>query len=151
MINDIASTYGWAGWVIIGFILMFLELLDGQFILFGIGLVTLIIGVIDYFFPHILLWQELFLYGGLILLFFLIWWKTIRVSRKERMKKYDNYSEKIAIVTKDIKPYSQGKIEFNERILGSKVWNAIADEEIKKGEKVKIVEIIGQIMKVKKV
>jgi len=151
MINEITSTYSWIIWIIIGFILMLLELLDGQFILFGIGLVTIIIGIVDYFFPHMLLWQELFLYGGLILLFFIIWWKTIRVSRKERMKKYGSYYDKIGKVIKDIKPYGQGKVEFNERVLGSKVWNAIADEEIKEGEKVKIIEIMGQIMKVTKV
>jgi len=54
----------------------------------------------------------------------------------------------VGLVTKDIRPYEKGQIRFQKPILGNEVWESIADEEIKAGERVKVLEVEGSLLKV---
>ncbi len=50
----------------------------------------------------------------------------------------------------DIKKGKKGKVLLDAPLLGDEIWNALSDEYIKKGERVVIDEIRGQILLVKK-
>ncbi len=71
---------------------------------------------------------------------------TGRVSNKDsKGSPMENHAGETAIVTEDILPNSpRGKVEFN-----GTMWNADAEEEIKKGVKVTIIERHGLTFKVK--
>jgi len=54
----------------------------------------------------------------------------------------------VGLVTREIRPYDRGQVRFQKPLLGDDLWDAIADEEIKVGERVKVLEIEGNIVKV---
>ena len=141
----------WWHWVVMGIIFMILEILDGQFIIFGLGVSSVIVGGINLLFPKISFTILLFAWGALSLLIFLFLQKYRHAKRMERIKKEDKKYQMIGIVTEEIKDYSEGRVMFEEPLIGSKEWKAIAEKNIPKGAKVKIVNISGQIIKVKEV
>ncbi len=57
-------------------------------------------------------------------------------------------SARSALVIRDIRPYDRGQIRFQKPMLGDDVWESIADEEIKVGERVKVLDVEGNILKV---
>jgi hypothetical protein len=57
----------------------------------------------------------------------------------------------IGLVTKEIRPYEKGQIRFQKPILGDDVWESIADQEIKVGERVKVLDVEGNTLKVDRV
>jgi membrane protein implicated in regulation of membrane protease activity len=54
----------------------------------------------------------------------------------------------IGLVTKEIRPYEKGQIRFQKPILGDDVWESIADQEIKVGERVRVLDVEGNTLKV---
>jgi membrane protein implicated in regulation of membrane protease activity len=54
----------------------------------------------------------------------------------------------IGLVTRDIRPYEKGQIRFQKPILGEEVWESMADAEIKSGERVRVLDVEGNTLKV---
>ena len=54
----------------------------------------------------------------------------------------------IGLVTRDIRPYEKGQIRFQKPILGDEVWESVADEEIRVGERVRVLEVEGNTVRV---
>jgi hypothetical protein len=54
----------------------------------------------------------------------------------------------IGLVTREIRPYGRGQVRFQKPLLGDDLWEAIADAEIRVGERVRVLEIEGNILKV---
>jgi membrane-bound ClpP family serine protease len=49
---------------------------------------------------------------------------------------------------RDIRPFDKGQIRFQKPILGAEIWESIADEEIRVGERIKVVDVEGNMLKV---
>ena len=54
----------------------------------------------------------------------------------------------VGIVTRDIRPYDRGQIRLQKTVLGEELWESIAEEEIKAGERVRVLEVEGNFLKV---
>ena len=137
----------WWIWVVAGFVLLFLELLDGNLVLFGLGIAAVSVGVIDYFYDMKFIYQ-LLSWAGLSVAY-VIFWKIYIQNKKDPIT--NSYIGKVGIVIEDIDPIDGGKVEFTMPVIGSRFWDAIADKPIKKGTKVKIVKVIQQVLKVEEV
>ena len=59
-------------------------------------------------------------------------------------------SGEVGLVTQSIRPYEKGEIRLQKPILGEDVWASVADEEIKIGERVRVLEVEGNTLKVSK-
>jgi len=151
MVEFLNNNILWWYWIVMGLIFMILEVLDGQFIIFGLGVSSIIVGIIKLLFPSISFTILLFMWGILSLSIFIFLQKYRHAKRMERIKKEDKKYQMIGIVTEEIKDYGEGRVMFEEPLIGSKEWKAIAEKNIPKGAKVKIVNISGQIIKVKEV
>jgi len=137
----------WWVWGVAGLILLFLELLDGSLVLLGLGIAAITVGVLEHFYDIKFVFQ-LLLWASLSVLY-VIFWKYYIQSKKDTIT--NSYIGKEGIVVEDIDPINGGKVEFIMPVIGSRFWNAIADKPIKKGSKVKIVEVIQQVLKVEEV
>ena len=54
------------------------------------------------------------------------------------------------LIVKEVSEMHKGEIRFQKPILGSETWPVIADETIPAGERARIVDVIGQTLKVSK-
>jgi membrane protein implicated in regulation of membrane protease activity len=137
----------WWYWVVFGFVLLLLELQDGSFLMLGLGVAATSVGGLEYILD-IKFTYQLLIWALLSVAYIFIWKKYINGTKPSIV---ENEYNTIGIVQKDIEPHKKGIVLFDVPVIGSREWKAIADMPIKKGESVKIVEIIQQTLKVEPV
>ena len=150
MLNVLNESILWWHWVAFGLVLLLLEIGTGTFMLLGLGLAAVTVGILDRIHPMdftyaLLIWTALS--AG-----YLLAWKKWMEKQSVSHTGQSNYAlDMRGIVTKPIEPHKKGKVHFDIPVLGQREWIAIADHPIQKDQEVKIEEIIGQLIKVKKV
>jgi len=142
----------WWHWVVLGIVVMLLELAVPAFFLVWFGLGALIVGVVLLAVPALSSAWQVLLWIVCSLVFIWLWFKVFKpglYKTRAGMSKGAVIGE-IGLVIRDIRPFEKGQIRFQKPVLGDEVWESIADEEIKAGERVKVLEVEGNILKVGK-
>jgi membrane protein implicated in regulation of membrane protease activity len=57
----------------------------------------------------------------------------------------------IGLLARDVAPFERGEVRFQKPMLGTDTWPCIADEAIRSGERVKVVDVEGSLLKVVKI
>ncbi len=140
----------WWHWIVIGLLLLGMEMMTGTFVLLGLGIAAILVGVIY------LLFSISFNTGLLLWLFFSVvaigawfrWFRTKPVSQSGQ----SNYRlDTLGTVMEQITPHQRGKVAFDTPVLGNSSWPTTAKTEIPKGSRVKIVQVNGQLIEVKQI
>jgi len=132
---------------VLGLFLLILEMSTGTFIILGLGLAAIIVGILNLIIPMsfatgIVIWT------GLSILALWAWKKWFKVEHVSDSGQ-SNYSlDTLGTVIEDIQPHSRGKVTFDTPILGNTTWTATANTSISKNSRVKIVEVHGQLIEV---
>ncbi len=148
MIDFLSSHVLWWHWVVLGLILILLELLEGTFLMLGLGSAAILTGGIHYFF-HPKITIELLIWVALSSIYIFIWKKFIHDQIKElKVGQSDSDLGEIGIVISPISKFKEGRVRFDVPVIGSRTWLAIANEDIPVGTEVKLIEIDGQYAKV---
>ena len=148
MVEFLDHTVAWWVWIIGGLILIILELATGSFITLGLGIASVLVGVIDLIIPMGLLMQLILwiLFSIAFIMLFFKWFK-----KQESISNIGQSNlglDTIGTVTSEITPSSRGKVLFDEPLLGSTRWSASSEYSIEIGIRVTIVAVNGQIIKV---
>ncbi len=149
MMEFLSTNLLWWHWVVFGLILATIEIFMPLFIVLWFGLAAIIVGIIDFAFATSFA-TELFLWIILSILFLALWLILFKDKTVSKSGQSDFRLGTKGIVIQKIKPHSKGKVRFNTPVLGSSEWFAIADEEIAEGVSINIVDVNGQLLKVKK-
>jgi len=144
------ETILWWHWISLGLFLLILEMNTGTFVILGLGVSAVIVGIVDFFTPmtfqnQILTWITL----SLISLW--AWKKWMRTPHVSNTGQSDHSLDTLGTVNQEIHPYKRGKVTFDTPVLGNTTWHATATEQIEKGARVKINEINGQLIAVTKI
>ncbi len=139
----------WWHWIILGLILIMSEIFVPLFIVLWFGVSALIVGVVDLGFETSFV-SELILWIVLSVVFLVLWFVFLKDKTITRSGQSDSNLNTKGVVSKKIDFDSRGKVKFDTPVLGSREWQANADESIEVGESVHIVEVHGQLIKVKK-
>ena len=84
------------------------------------------------------------------LLFVWLWFKVFKPSiykSRAGMARGSLIGE-VGLVTRDIRPYEKGQVRFQKPILGEEVWESVSEQEIRTGERVRVLEVEGNTLKV---
>jgi hypothetical protein len=54
----------------------------------------------------------------------------------------------VGLLTGNVSPFARGEVRFQKPLLGTDVWPCMADEEIKSGERVRVISVEGSLLKV---
>ena len=141
--------FEWWHWAVTGIVLILAELAVPAFVLvwFGLGalVVALMVGV-----AAVSLTAQLAGWLVVSVLLVFLWFKVFRPeSHKTRMGMSDpDVIGEIGLLARDVAPFEKGEVRFQKPLLGSDTWPCIADEAIKAGERVKVVDIEGSLLKV---
>lgn len=78
------------------------------------------------------------------------WFKVFRPNmHKTRIGMADaNVVGEIGMLVRNVAPFEKGQVRFQKPILGTDVWECIADETIKSGERVRVLDVEGSFLKV---
>ena len=142
----------WWHWVVFGLALGLAELAIPSFFIIWFGLGALLVGVVLIMMPglsfnaQILLWT--IASAGLTAL----WFKVFRgVADKTRSGQAAEVLGEIGVLVHVVEPFQKGEVRFQKPVMGSEVWPCLADEAIAAGERVKVLAVDGQLLKVDKV
>jgi len=140
----------WWHWIVLGIVLMLLELAVPAFFLMWFGLGAVIVGLLMLVFPDMSMAYQVIAWTTSSILLIWLWFKVFRPNMHKTRAGLSKgmFIGEVALVTRDIRPYEKGQIRFQKPILGDEVWDSMADEEIKAGERVKVLEVEGNILKV---
>ena len=133
-------------WIILAIIFLIGELMSGGFYLLSIGIGAIAAAILNYL--QFSITAQIIAFILITLIFILISRPLYKKLNRNAVDKRSNTERLIGLeakVTEDIGPHKIGTINVN-----GEVWKAISDEEISKGEEVKIIEIEGVKLKVKK-
>lgn len=142
----------WWHWVVGGIALIVAELVVPSFVLiwFGVGalIVALFVALLE---PGLAMQLALWLAASLALV--VAWFKVFKPNmHKTRIGMADaGVIGEVGVLVHDVAPFQKGQVRFQKPLLGDDVWVCIADEEIKSGERVKVLEVEGSFLKVGRV
>ena len=142
--------YLWWHWVVLGLVLVLLELAVPAFFLVWFGVGAIVVGITLAVFPALFFPWQVLLWIACSVAFIGLWFRAFKPgTHKSRvgMSRGEVIGE-IGLVTRNIRTYDRGQVRFQKPLLGDDLWEAVADEEIKVGERVKVLEIEGNILKV---
>ena len=139
----------WWHWIVFGLILLLLELLTGTFFVLTLAVSAVIVGVVSLL-MIISFNSELSLWILLSFIGMIIWYKWLRDKKTPKTGQSNYRLDTLGSVSKEIDPNRRGEVIFDTPVLGNTVWTATSDELIREGERVKIVEVNGQLIKVRR-
>ena len=150
MITILNETIVWWHWIVIGFILLILEMNTGTFVMLGLGVAAIIVGILDITMQTTFT-TELVIWIVLSIVSIWSWKKWMKTPHVSNTGQSDHSLDTLGTVTQEIHPHQRGKVTFDSPVLGNTSWHATSTEEIAEGSRIKIVEINGQLIAVSKI
>lgn len=140
----------WWHWFVLGMVLIGVEMLTPTFFLLWFGLGALLVGAVVAVFPLGFAAQVLGWAVASVLMTG-VWLKFFRNPDRTRAgQAKEGVLGVTGLVTRAIPEMGQGEMLFQRPVLGSDRWPAVADLPIAAGEKARIVDVLGQTLKVEK-
>jgi membrane protein implicated in regulation of membrane protease activity len=144
----------WWYWVIAGFCLIGLELIIPSFTIIWFGLGALAVGVLKFLWPAFPAAGQVFLWSVASIFFTVMWFRYLK-PKSDRThagtSKEGIVGESGIIIRGTDDSYGRGTVKFRISILGADEWICYAEEVLKIGDSVRVMDIEGQILKVKKI
>jgi membrane protein implicated in regulation of membrane protease activity len=150
MVEFLDANVLWWHWLIVGFVLLILEMSTGTFVILGLGIAAVVVGVLDFVMPMSFI-NQMLTWIALSLLSLWAWKKWAKTPDISSSGQSDHTLDTLGTVTQTIHPNQRGKVTFDTPVLGNSSWHATATQEIAKNSRIKIVEINGQLITVEKV
>ena len=149
MIETLLTQTLWWHWIVFGLVLIVAEIVMPLFVIIWFGLSALIVGIADLAFETSFM-SELSLWMILSPLLLFIWFRFLKDKSSTPSGQSDFKLDAKAIVIETIPHGERGKVRFEAPVLGSSEWHATSDANLEKGTVVRIEDINGQLIKVKK-
>jgi membrane-bound ClpP family serine protease len=79
-----------------------------------------------------------------------LWFKLFKPEiYKSRAGMSDsNIIGEVGLLVREVAPFERGQVRFQKPLVGSEVWECIADQTIASGARVKVLSIEGSLLKV---
>lgn len=142
----------WWHWVVLGVALMLAELAIPAFVLVWFGLGALLVGIVLLLTPGMDLTGQLLLWTLASLAMVALWFRIFKPGfHKTRIgMSNSNVLGEVGMLVQDVAPFRKGKVRFQKPLVGAELWECIADESIRSGERVKVLAVEGSFLKVGK-
>lgn len=146
-------TIEWWHWVSGGMILCILELVIPSFTILWFGLGGILVGVILLLIPALSLPQQLVLWILFSCSFVWLWFKYVKPKgdRTRSGLSKEAVVGQIGMAVEAGGPYRNGKVRFQISVLGDDTWTFISEQEIARGDRVRVMDVEGQMLRVEKV
>lgn len=145
----------WWHWLALGLLLIGSELLLPAFYLIWFGLGALLTGLVVALVP-LGMTGQLVLWSVASTAMVAAWMKFFRnPDRTHAGQAKEGALGVVGLVTRDVgelgQEISQGEILFQRPVLGSDRWPVVADHPIPAGAKARVVDVLGQTLKIEKI
>jgi membrane protein implicated in regulation of membrane protease activity len=141
----------WWYWIITGFCLIGFELIIPSFTLIWFGLGALVVGILSGLWPGIPPAGQIALWSIASISFTLLWFKYLKPKGDQTragMSKGGIVGETGIIIRGTEDSYGRGIVKFHISVLGADEWGCYSGKILHVGDRVRVVDIEGQILKV---
>lgn len=147
MLTSLDTSVLWWYWIVVGLVLLILEMNTGTFVILGLGVAAVAVGLLDYVMPmtfmnQILIWIVLSLFS------LWAWERWVKIEDVSDSGQSNYNLDTLGTVIESIEPHNRGKVTFDTPVLGNTSWTATSTQSIAKNARVKIVDIHGQLIEV---
>jgi inner membrane protein len=143
----------WWHWAIIGFVFILAELALPAFVIFWFGLGAFLVMAAMLLIPDLSPTFQILLWTVSSVLMVILWFKVFKrgqhkifVGRSSALVEGE-----IGMLAEAVAPFRKGKVRFQKPVMGSDIWECVADEPIDIGARVKVVRVEGSLITVIKV
>ena len=138
----------WWHWIVLGLGLAMAELALPTFFIIWFGLAALLMGVLVFLVPTLAVAAQILLWTLISIAMTVLWFKVFRRDSTIRTGQANAALGEIGVLARAVEAMERGEVRFQKPIMDSDVWPCIADEAIAAGERVKVVAVDGQLLKV---
>ena len=140
----------WWHWIAAGIVMVIAELFVPMFFILWFGMGAMIVGLVMRIMP-LSTAMQFFLWAIFSIAMVFAWFRLFKnPDRTKAGISKEAFIGETGLITKEVSAMGKGMIRFQKPILGSDTWPVIADDTIPAGERAKIVDVIGQTLKVLK-
>ena len=141
----------WWHWMVFGLGLGIAELAIPSFFIVWFGLGALLVGLLLLVAPDIGFTAQILVWTLASVGFAVAWFKWLRPKTdKTHAGQADEALGEIGVLVRAVEPYGKGELRFQKPVMGSETWPCVADEAIGAGERVRVLAVDGQLLKVGK-
>lgn len=142
----------WWHWLAVGLVLVGLELVIPSFTIVWFGLGAVVVGIILALVPGFPLFAQILTWTVVSALLTFAWFRFFnpKSSRTFSGSSKDAVVGEIGLVIRAAEPYDKGRVKFQLPVLGTDDWPCKADEPLEVGDRVKVVDVEGHVLKVEK-
>mgnify|MGYP001770182330 CR=1 FL=1 len=144
----------WWYWILSGFALIGLELVIPSFTIIWFGRGALLGGVVVLLVPSLTDWLQVLLWAVSSIIFTVAWFRFFKPKGDRThagMSKEGIVGETGIIIKGTSDSFAKGRVRFRISILGADEWTCFSEELLQVGDTVRVEDIEGQILKVRKV
>lgn len=145
--------FEWWHWVIGGLCLIGLEIIVPSFTIIWFGMGALVVGVFKAIWPEFSMPAQILLWSVASICFTAMWFRFFKPTNRTGagMSKEGIVGETGIIIRGTEDSYGRGVVKFRISVLGADEWTCYSEQILKVGDSVRVTDIEGQILKVKKV
>ena len=142
----------WWHWLVLGMVLIGIELFVPSFTIIWFGLGAVLVSIVLVIFPGYSLPVQILIWTVASALFTFFWFRFFnpRTSKTSAGSSKGAIGGEIGLVIRAAEPYSKGVVKFQLPILGADEWPCMSEESLEVGDRVKVVDVEGHVMKVEK-
>lgn len=140
----------WWHWMVLGLGLGLAELALPSFFIIWFGLGALVVGLVLLIWPDTGLTAQLLLWTLTSIAMTVLWFKVFRADKSARSTHAESALGEFGVLVRAIEPAGCSEVRFQKPVLGADVWPCRADEAIAANERVKVLAVDGQFLKVAK-
>ena len=141
--------FEWWHWVVLGLCLAMTELAVPAFFIIWFGIGAIGVGIALLIAPDLAVATQILLWTGLSALLVGVWFRYLKPRTMTTVgTSASHVTGEVGVLVSDLNPDSRGHVRFQKPVLGSDAWECYADTAIKAGERVRIVAVEGNFIKV---
>ena len=139
----------WWHWIVLGLVLTLAELAVPAFFIVWFGLGALGVGLVLLAWPGLSLAAQLVLWAALAAALTAFWFRYLKPRTVSQVGSSSAAPiGEIGVLVGELTPQSRGQVRFQKPVLGSDIWECYADVKLGAGQRVRIVAVQGNFIKV---
>jgi membrane protein implicated in regulation of membrane protease activity len=143
--------FEWWHWTVLGIVLSIAEMAVPVFFIIWFGIGAIGVGLVLLIAPDLSVAQQMLLWAALSSALVGIWFRYLKPRTITAIgTSAANVTGEVGVLVSELCPHSRGQVRFQKPVLGSDLWECYAEESIKAGERVRVVNVEGSFIKVEK-
>jgi len=141
--------FEWWHWVVLGLCLSIAEMAAPAFFIIWFGIGAILVGLLLLAAPGLSLAAQLVVWAIASGALAAVWFRYFRPrTRTSAGTSAANVAGENGVLVGDLTPQARGRVRFQKPILGADLWECYAEQSLKAGERVRVVAVEGNYMKV---